>query len=167
MCLASYQFRVWGPRGWIVPTGNETETYNQWAQRNRFHVDDDLYFKYKKQEDSVLLVTQAAYETCNTSNPIAYYDDGNTVIKLRHSGPFYFISGTYQGFVNSGSRHENFKVGVKTALSPSVNTELNSNNGVLVQDETVPKTSEKVEEFIEKAIFNCRFLTLMAVASSD
>jgi len=110
MFLASYQFRVWGPRGWIVPTGNETETYNQRAQRNRFHVDDDLYFKYKKQEDSVLLVTQAAYETCNTSNPIAYYDDVNTVIKLRHSGPFYFISGTYQGFVNSGLRHENFKV---------------------------------------------------------
>lgn len=75
-------------------------------------------------------------------------------------------NGGYRGFVNSGSRHENFKVGAKTALSPSVNTELNSDNGVPVQDETVPKTSEKVEEFIEKAIFNCRFLTLMAVAGS-
>lgn len=75
-------------------------------------------------------------------------------------------NGGYQGFVNSGSRHENFKVGAKTALSPSVNTELNSDNGVSVQDETVPKMSEKVEEFIEKAIFNCRFLTLMAVAGS-
>lgn len=75
-------------------------------------------------------------------------------------------NGRYRGFVNSGSRHENFKVGAKTALSPSVNTELNSDNGVPVQDETVPKTSEKVEEFIEKAIFNCRFLTLMAVAGS-
>jgi len=50
-------------------------------------------FKYRKLEDSVLLVTLVAYETCNTSNPVAYYDDGNTVIKLRHSGPFYFISG--------------------------------------------------------------------------
>jgi len=101
--LASYQYRVGGPRGWIVPTGNETETYNQWAQRNRFHVDDDIYFKYKKLEDSVLLVTQAAYETCNTSNPTAYYDDGNTVIKLRHSGPYYFISGIQEN-CNKGQK---------------------------------------------------------------
>jgi len=77
-------------------------------------------------------------------------------------------NGGYPGFVNSGSRHENFKAGAKTALSPSVDTsaELNSNNGAPVQDERLPTTSERVEEFIEKAIFNCRFLTLMAVAGS-
>lgn len=76
----------------LVPQDQNNETVHfsdvsaqRHSQRNRFHVDDDLYFKYKKQEDSVLLVTQAAYETCNTSNPI--------VIKLCHSGPFYFISG--------------------------------------------------------------------------
>lgn len=75
-------------------------------------------------------------------------------------------NGDYLGFVNIGSRNENFKVVAKTALSPSVNTELNSDNGASVHDEIVPKTSERVEEFIEKAIFNCRFLTLMAVAGS-
>ncbi|GLJ25467.1 hypothetical protein SUGI_0487580 [Cryptomeria japonica] len=91
--VGSNQFRVGGPRGWFEPTGNETETYNQWAERNRFQVNDNLYFKYNPDEDSVLLVTNESYYSCNTSNPIASYSDGNTVIKLRRPGPFFFISG--------------------------------------------------------------------------
>lgn len=77
-------------------------------------------------------------------------------------------NGVCMGFVNSGSRCENLKAGAKTALSPAVDTsaEFNSDNGATVQDERSSKMSERVEEFIEKAIFNCRFLTLMAVAGS-
>ncbi|KAH9310605.1 hypothetical protein KI387_025640, partial [Taxus chinensis] len=97
MCLhitmASLQFRVGGPRGWFEPSGSETETYNQWAERNRFQVNDTLSFKYKAGQDSVLWVKKEAYDSCDTSKPIASYEDGNTVFKLTNSGAFFFISG--------------------------------------------------------------------------
>lgn len=39
---SSFQFQVGGERGWIIPSGNETETYDEWAERTRFHVGDSL-----------------------------------------------------------------------------------------------------------------------------
>lgn len=50
-------------------------------------------WKYDAQRDSVLQVTKEAYASCNTSNPVAEYKDGNTKVELDRSGPFYFISG--------------------------------------------------------------------------
>lgn len=38
-------------------------------------------------------VTKEAYNSCNTTNPLANYTDGETKVKLDRSGPFYFISG--------------------------------------------------------------------------
>ncbi|MQL73919.1 hypothetical protein Taro_006276 [Colocasia esculenta] len=50
-------------------------------------------FRYKKGEDSVLVVTEPAYSACDTSNPIRRLDGGDSVFQFDHSGPFYFISG--------------------------------------------------------------------------
>lgn len=50
-------------------------------------------WKYDSEKDSVLQVTREAYLSCNISNPIEEYKDGNTKVKLDRSGPFYFISG--------------------------------------------------------------------------
>ena len=33
------------------------------------------------------------YDSCNTSNPIKHYNDGNTKVRFDHSGPYYYISG--------------------------------------------------------------------------
>ncbi|KAL0916280.1 hypothetical protein M5K25_013776 [Dendrobium thyrsiflorum] len=85
------QFRVGGPLGWRKPTGFESETYNHWAGRNRFHVGDSLYFKYVK--DSVLVVDKDHYDECNTINPLLRFTDGNTTIRFDRFGYFYFISG--------------------------------------------------------------------------
>eukprot|EP01018_Ginkgo_biloba_P010157 Gb_03778 [translate_table: standard] len=96
MCMKAQgnEFKVGGGGGWRVPTGSETETYNKWAERNRFQVGDTLLFKYKPNGDSVLQVSPQDYNTCNTSKPIASFnDDGNTEFKFPNSGPFYFISG--------------------------------------------------------------------------
>lgn len=48
-------------------------------------------FKYKG--DPVLEVAPANYLNCNTTSPIAKFENGETVYKLNHSGFFYFISG--------------------------------------------------------------------------
>ncbi|KAG5578851.1 hypothetical protein H5410_049478 [Solanum commersonii] len=89
--VSSFQFRVGGEIGWIKPIGNESETYNEWAARNRFHIGDTLYFKYKG--DSILEVTPANYLNCNTTSPISKFENGETIYKISHPGFFYFISG--------------------------------------------------------------------------
>ncbi|GLT83504.1 hypothetical protein SLE2022_017910 [Rubroshorea leprosula] len=81
-----------GNSGWGVRT-TSTESYNQWAERNRFQIGDSLVFVYSPNEDSVLQVTKEAYDNCTTDAPLAKYTDGHTIVSLNRSGPFYFISG--------------------------------------------------------------------------
>ncbi|KAI4378324.1 hypothetical protein MLD38_015815 [Melastoma candidum] len=84
------EFAVGGKDGWVP---QPSECYNHWAERNRFQVNDTLYFKYDKGNDSVLVVSKNDYYTCNTANPVKSLTDGNSIFKFDHSGPFYFISG--------------------------------------------------------------------------
>ncbi|CAL5041302.1 unnamed protein product [Urochloa decumbens] len=86
------QFRVGGQKGWSVPDAG-FEPYNTWAGRLRFLIGDQLLFVYPKETDSVLLVEPAAYNACNASSYLKKFDDGNTVVTLDRSGPFFFISG--------------------------------------------------------------------------
>ncbi|CAA7407783.1 unnamed protein product [Spirodela intermedia] len=85
------EFRVGGARGWHKPTGNETETYNEWARRNRFHIGDALYFRYEN--DSVLAVDYDGYSRCNTTAAALKFNDGDTTFELYRHGFFFFISG--------------------------------------------------------------------------
>ncbi|XP_021894309.1 early nodulin-like protein 1 [Carica papaya] len=76
--------------GWVL---HPSEDYNHWAQRNRFQVNDTLYFRYKKGSDSVLIVTKDDFDSCNIKNPIKSLTDGNSTFVFDRSGPFFFISG--------------------------------------------------------------------------
>ncbi|KAJ4829858.1 hypothetical protein Tsubulata_049006, partial [Turnera subulata] len=49
-------------------------------------------FQYNN--DSVVEVDKWGYQHCNASQPIAGFDNGNTVVQLDRPGPFFFISGT-------------------------------------------------------------------------
>ncbi|KAJ7981485.1 Early nodulin-like protein [Quillaja saponaria] len=92
-CSSSSQalkFNVGGKNGWVL---KPSEDYNHWAERNRFQVNDTLFFKYKKGSDSVLVVTNDDYDSCNTKNPIQILNDGDSTFKFDRSGPFFFISG--------------------------------------------------------------------------
>ncbi|KAK4752938.1 hypothetical protein SAY87_021736 [Trapa incisa] len=94
LCLSgsatAYKFYVGGRDGWAL---HPSEDYGHWAGRNRFLINDILYFKYKKGEDSVLLVNKNDYDSCNNNSPIRRWDDGDTVFTFDRSGPFFFISG--------------------------------------------------------------------------
>ncbi|XP_022735681.1 early nodulin-like protein 1 [Durio zibethinus] len=78
---------------WGLHNGNNAETYNQWAEKNRFQIGDSLLFIYTPNKDSVLHVTMEDYNNCRVEEPISNYTDGHSVFTLSHSGPFYFISG--------------------------------------------------------------------------
>lgn len=49
-------------------------------------------FKYKM-GDSVMVVSEAEYNKCNSTQPNFVSNTGNTVFEVNHSGLFYFISG--------------------------------------------------------------------------
>ena len=52
------QFTVGGSKGWTVPENTSTNSYNQWAENNRFQIDDSackLIFILTLQE--MLLIT--------------------------------------------------------------------------------------------------------------
>ncbi|KAK9279614.1 hypothetical protein L1049_013293 [Liquidambar formosana] len=89
------EFLVGGnANAWNIPNSqSNSESLNQWAQSSRFRVSDTLVWKYDSTKDSVLRVTKEGYASCNTSDPIEEYKDGNTKVKLDKSGPHYFISG--------------------------------------------------------------------------
>ncbi|XP_057451002.1 early nodulin-like protein 3 [Lotus japonicus] len=87
---AAKEFHVGGNDGWVL---KPSEDYKHWAQRNRFQVNDTLYFKYKKGIDWVLVVNKEDYDLCNTSNPIKKMDGGNSFFNLEKSGLYFFISG--------------------------------------------------------------------------
>ncbi|KAF3796625.1 Early nodulin-like protein 2 [Nymphaea thermarum] len=93
-----FQFRVGGSRGWIEPTGNDTDVYNDWASENRFHVGDSVYFEYKN--DSVLVVDGDDYGTCDGTYPIYKFKDGHTTFTFDRFGFFYFISGNLTHCLN-------------------------------------------------------------------
>ncbi|XP_061352703.1 early nodulin-like protein 4 [Gastrolobium bilobum] len=84
------KFDVDGKDEWVV---KPSEDYNYWAQRNKFHVNDILYFKYKKENDSILVVKKDDYYSCNVNNPMHKMDDGDSTFHLNKLGYFFFISG--------------------------------------------------------------------------
>ncbi|RCV08146.1 hypothetical protein SETIT_1G302600v2 [Setaria italica] len=94
-------FNVGDERGWAVPSGNGTETYNHWAKRNHFQVGDILSFKYAN--DSVLLVSHDDYKQCSTETPLSRFTSGDTKFRLDGTGPFYFVSGV-PGHCEAGQR---------------------------------------------------------------
>ncbi|XP_062169544.1 early nodulin-like protein 4 [Alnus glutinosa] len=89
----AYKFYVGGTDGWVL---NPSQSYNNWAAKKRFQVNDVLVFKYKKGSDSVLVVNQDDYNSCNKKNPIKKLEDGDSEFSFDKSGPFYFISGKDQ-----------------------------------------------------------------------
>ncbi|XP_055823031.1 early nodulin-like protein 1 [Solanum dulcamara] len=100
-----YELKVGGSGDWSVPMDANANTYNQWAERSRFQIGDTLSFNYSPDKDSVLLVNKADFDNCNTASPLEKYSDGHSVVKLNHSGPYYFISGVHDNCVKNQKLH--------------------------------------------------------------
>ncbi|XP_061342488.1 early nodulin-like protein 3 [Gastrolobium bilobum] len=106
------EFQVGGKDGWVV---KPSEDYNHWAQRHKFQVNDILYFKYKKGNDSVLVVKKEDYISCNINNPIHKMDDENLTFLFDRSGLFFFISGNMDNCKN-GQKLKIFVIAVRDTL---------------------------------------------------
>ncbi|KAJ6314246.1 hypothetical protein OIU78_017831 [Salix suchowensis] len=118
-------FDVGGKDGWVT---TPSESYSNWAERNRFQVNDSLVFKYNNGSDSVLLVTKDDYNSCNTTNPLKTMNSGSDVFQFDKSGPYFFISGNEDNcekgqklivtVLSAGTRRAPAPVSLPPALSP-------------------------------------------------
>ncbi|GAV72648.1 Cu_bind_like domain-containing protein [Cephalotus follicularis] len=109
--------------GWDVSTDLET-----WPQGKKFYVGDALLFQYSSIY-SVCEVTRENYDSCNTSNVIATYTDGNTTIPLSKPGEMYFVCG-----------EELYCLG---GMKLQVNVLTNSTAGAPQAQSTLPQPSSK------------------------
>ncbi|XP_078437392.1 uclacyanin 1-like [Wolffia australiana] len=97
--------------GWDLRTD-----YTSWASSQTFSVGDTLVFQYTSFHD-VVEVTEADFDACRTSNPIARYTDGNTVVSLPSTGKRFFICGI-AGHCSEGMKVEVDVVSVAAPASP-------------------------------------------------
>ncbi|KAK9133584.1 hypothetical protein Scep_013112 [Stephania cephalantha] len=76
------------------PNGSWDENTNlqSWIKSQKFRVGDNINFQYGPPH-SVVEVTEADYNSCQTSNPVQGYTNGNTMIRLSSPGKRYFICG--------------------------------------------------------------------------
>ncbi|RCV25141.1 hypothetical protein SEVIR_5G141000v4 [Setaria viridis] len=88
-CAEGRDFHVGGRGGWAP---DPAEPFNAWAERNRFQVNDTLVFRYNKDVDAVLVVSQSHYDACNTTEPILRLGGGDSRFVFNSSGPYFFIS---------------------------------------------------------------------------
>uniref|UniRef100_A0ACD5VT79 Uncharacterized protein n=1 Tax=Avena sativa TaxID=4498 RepID=A0ACD5VT79_AVESA len=90
--LEAYVFYAGGHEGWVV---DPAESYNHWAERNRFQINDTIVFANGDGVDSVLLVTEPDFDACSTRGPVRRLEDagGRSEFRFDRSGAFFFISG--------------------------------------------------------------------------
>ncbi|PWA50282.1 cupredoxin superfamily protein (chloroplast) [Artemisia annua] len=73
--------------GWDISTNLDT-----WQRGKKFVEGDVLVFQYAS-TDSLCEVGKESYQTCNTTNVIKCFSDGNTTIPLTSPGERYFLCG--------------------------------------------------------------------------
>ncbi|XP_038982533.1 stellacyanin-like [Phoenix dactylifera] len=88
-----YQYKVGDLNSWGVPLPSNTHVYALWSQKYHFRLGDSLLFLYPPSQDSVIQVTERAYNSCSLVDPIKKMNDGNSVFNLTAPGIYYFISG--------------------------------------------------------------------------
>lgn len=75
-------------------------------------------FNFRNGSDDVAVVTKDAYNSCNTSTSIAYYNNSPAIITLKSAGEHYFTS-TYDYHCDLGQKLAINVTGSSTASPPS------------------------------------------------
>ncbi|KAG8471766.1 hypothetical protein CXB51_036709 [Gossypium anomalum] len=79
--------------GWRIPTINNDDFYDDWADNKDFLVGDILVFNFTNGQHNVVEVTEAGYDACNAANPASTVSTGPARITLNRTGEYYFICG--------------------------------------------------------------------------
>ncbi|KAK0586760.1 hypothetical protein LWI29_011802 [Acer saccharum] len=88
-----HQHKVGDLDAWGLPTSANPLVYAKWSKYNTFKIGDSLLFLYPPSQDSVIQVTKQSFESCNSTDPILYMNNGNSLFNITTDGNFYFTSG--------------------------------------------------------------------------
>ncbi|GMI81200.1 hypothetical protein HRI_001789300 [Hibiscus trionum] len=117
-------FTVGDNTGWTVPPGGgNNEFYDNWAENKTFVVGDILDFNFATGAHNVAEVSEADYDTCNGTNPIATHGTGPASVTLNRTGEYHFIC-TVPGHCIGGQ-----KLSVEVRNGPRSGTPGSSPNG--------------------------------------
>ncbi|KAL4357533.1 hypothetical protein HN51_028823 [Arachis hypogaea] len=106
-------YTVGDTSGWDISTNLET-----WVADKNFKVGDSLVFQYSS-SNSVDEVTKKNYDTCDTTDVLASYGNGNTSVPLTRAGDRYFVSGNRLYCLGGMKLHIHIH-GDDTTLSPAM-----------------------------------------------
>ncbi|MBA0690230.1 hypothetical protein Goari_007920 [Gossypium aridum] len=125
-------YTVGDATGWTVPNPNNTEFYDDWTDNKNFVVGDVLEFNFTTGRHDVAEVTETAYDSCNTTNPIARYTTGPARITLTRTGEYHFIC-TFDGHCGLGQKLSiDVRTGPSTAPTPGSTPNPSSSASALV-----------------------------------
>ncbi|CAL9065430.1 early nodulin-like protein 8 [Musa acuminata AAA Group] len=88
-----YEYKVGDLDCWGVPPPSNPLLYSAWSQNHHFRLGDSLLFLYPPSQDSVIQVTERAFNSCSLGEPVLNLDDGNSLFNLTVPGYYYFTSG--------------------------------------------------------------------------
>ncbi|XP_043715817.1 mavicyanin-like [Telopea speciosissima] len=114
-----YQYQVGDLHAWGMPTSANPNIYTNWSQTNQVKIGDSVFFLYPPSQDSVIQVTEQAFNACNLKNPILSMDDGNSLFNITSPGRFYFTSGIPGHCENSQKLQISVLFANGSALPPS------------------------------------------------
>ncbi|KAF7839632.1 blue copper protein-like [Senna tora] len=97
----SVTYTVGDKTGWVIPSS--ASSYQTWASGKSFKVGDVLVFNFSKNQHNVAEVTKAKYDSCDTTSPLAIYNDPPVRVTLNKSGEHYFICAV-QGHCSAGQK---------------------------------------------------------------
>ncbi|XP_058201130.1 uncharacterized protein LOC131315910 [Rhododendron vialii] len=100
--------------GWIVPPGGPI-AYSAWAYDKTFFVGDTLLFNFTNGTQDVAEVTEAAYNSCNTTTPGLTLTTSPAKITLTTAGSYFFTS-TYPSHCFLGQK---LAINVTATSSPT------------------------------------------------
>ncbi|OAY80622.1 Early nodulin-like protein 1 [Ananas comosus] len=91
---SAFQYKVGDLDAWGIPPPSKPDVYSLWSHAHHFQLGDSLLFLYPPSQDSVVQVTEKAFNSCSLLDPILKLSaDGNSVFNLTAPGRFYFTSG--------------------------------------------------------------------------
>ncbi|KAF9587706.1 hypothetical protein IFM89_004683 [Coptis chinensis] len=117
--IISYQYKVGDLDAWGIPTSANKNVYTIWPKKHNFQLGDSLLFLYPPSQDSIIQVTEQAFQICNLKDPILYMKDGNSLFNITTPGKYFFSSGEPGHCEKSQKLAISVLTGDGSAFSPS------------------------------------------------
>ncbi|KAK7268645.1 hypothetical protein RIF29_21349 [Crotalaria pallida] len=137
--------------GWDISSNLDT-----WSADKKFKIGDSLIFQYSSSH-SVDEVTRENFDSCNTTNILTSYGNGNTTVPLTRGGDRYFVCGNQLHCLGGMKLHVHVEGDDKSlapALAPKAMDGSNQRTATVPQVPQSDPSSKKSTHF-SKGAMNC------------